>query len=235
MKNLLSFIAAFIFISANYVLTAQTILTKGTITMEITDVKSDDPQMEMGLAALRGSQTELIFNENQYITNMNMMGGMVSIKNVVSKKENKMNMLMDAMGQKIWVESDLDKIQTATEKEIASKSIISYDKNDTKEILGYKCYKMTLSNPEMEGMKLSGYITPEIKADGNIRGFEGVTFEGYPLEYTLENVSPAFLMTTTAVKIKDTADENQFKIDTKGYKKMTMEEFQKSMGGMGGF
>lgn len=236
MKNLLSIFVGLLLVSSNNVLTAQTVLNKGTITMEITDVKSDDPQMEMGLAALKGSQTELIFNEKQYVTNMDMMGGMISMKNVVNKGDNKMNLLMDAMGNKIWVESDLDKAQNATEKEAISKSKITYDKKDTKIILGYNCYKMTLTNPEMDGMKLIGYVTSDIKTNANIiRGYEGVEFEGYPLEYTVENANPAFTMTTKAVKIKDTVDEKQFILDTKGYKKMTMDEFQKAMGSMGGF
>lgn len=56
-----------------------------------------------------------------------------------------MNMLFDVMGQKMWLESTLEESQTAQQKEIASKSKIDYDKNDTKEILGYKCYKMTVT------------------------------------------------------------------------------------------
>lgn len=79
MKYFLSFIAAFILISVNSSLTAQTTLNKGTIKMEITKAKSDDPQMDMGLSALKGSQTELVFDGNRYVTSMDMMGGMVSI------------------------------------------------------------------------------------------------------------------------------------------------------------
>ncbi len=233
MKNFLGLIAVFVLIGSSHTLTAQKTLTKGTVIMEITDVKADDPQMEMGLAALVGSQTELVFAEGQYVTNMDMMGGMISMKSHVKQGENKFNMLMDAMGNKIWVESDLDKAQSNAEKEMAAQSKITYDKNATKEILGYKCYKMTLTNPEMEGLTLIGYVTPDIKTPANIvQGFQSVEFEGYLMEYTLGN--PQFSMTFAAVKISDTVDEKQFDLDTKGYKKMTMDEFQKTMGAMGG-
>ncbi len=233
MKNFLSIFIAFLLIASGSYLNAQKVLTKGTVVMEITNVKSDDPQMEMGLAAMKGSQTELIFDEKKYVTNMDMMGGMISMKTKIQTGENKMDLLMDAMGNKIWVESELDKAQSASEKEMAGKSKITYDKNDIKTILGYKCYKMTLTNPEMGDFKISGYVTPDIKTNANlVQGFQAVNFDGYLVEYTVEN--PQFSMTMTAVKILDTVDESKFVFDTKGYKKMTMEEFQKSMGAMSG-
>ncbi|MCZ2102471.1 MAG: hypothetical protein LC107_13150 [Chitinophagales bacterium] len=233
MKNLLSLIAVFVLVGAGQQLSAQKTLNKGTITMEITEVKADDPQMEMGLAALRGSQTQLFFNEKEYVTNMDMMGGMISVKTRIQQGENKMDMLMDAMGNKIWVESALDKAQSPAEKEMLDQSKIVYDKNDTKKILGYNCYKMTLTNPEMAGVTITGYVTQDIKTPANlIQGMQSIQFEGYLMEYTFGN--PQFSMTTVAVKISEDVDAKAFEMDTKGYKKMTMEEFQKSMGSMGG-
>lgn len=234
MKYFLNILAAFVLISVNSSLTAQTTLNKGTIKMEITKAKSDDPQMDMGLSALKGSQTELVFDGNRYVTNMDMMGGMVSIKTKIETDKNKMDMLMDAMGNKIWVESELDKAESASEKQVAEQSKITYDKADTKNILGYKCYKMTLTNPEMEDFTLIGYVTQDIKTNANlVKGFQSMQFEGYLMEYTISN--PQFSITMSAVEVKDTFDESKFNFDTKGYKKMTMDEFQKSMGGMGGF
>ena len=65
-----------------------------------------------------------------------------------------------------------------------------------------------------------------------IQGFQSLEFSGYTMEFTVGN--PQFSMTYTAVEIKDSVDDSKFTYDTKGYKKMTMEEFQKSMAGMGG-
>jgi len=39
-------------------------------------------------------------------------------------------------------------------------------------------------------------------------------------------------MTVTAQELKSDLDESVFELNTEGYKKMTMDEFQKSLGGM---
>ncbi len=231
MRNVFSVIVLFLMCNASF-LVAQKTLTKGTATMEITNVSSEDPQMQMGLEAIRGSQTSLVFAEDKYVSSSDMMGGMVKITSHVSKKDNMMNMLFEAMGNKIWVESTLDQAQTQQQKEIAMKNSVTYDKNDTKEILGYKCYKMTVTNPEMQGMTLTGYVAPDVLTKANIiQGFQSVEFEGFPLEYTMKNEQ--FSLTMTAVELTDKVDESKFVLDTKGFKKMTMDEFQKMASSMG--
>jgi len=211
---------------------SQKTLEKGSIKMEITKVNAEDPQMAMGLEMMKGSQTQVFFKNEQYVTHMDMMGGMVKMQIHVEKAKNMMNMLFDMMGNKTWIESKLEDAQSAQQKEIASKSQIDYDKNDTKEILGYKCYKMTVTNPEMDGITVTGYVTEDIKTKANlVQGFQSLEFAGYTMEFTVG--SPKFSMTMTAIEINDTVDDSKFSFDTKGYKKMTMEEFQKSMGCMG--
>jgi len=202
--------------------------------MEITKIASDNPEMAMGLEMMKGSQTEIYFNENQHLTSTDMMGGMIKTKTFVDQNSNKMDLTMDAMGNKIWVESKLDVAEDVKQKEIAALTKFVYDKNDTKEILGYKCYKMTTTNPEMEGYTLTAYITEDIKSAANIiQGFQSVKFAGFPLEFIVNNSQ--FTITMSAVDIKDNFADSQLVIDTKGYKKMTMEEFKKSVGGNFGF
>ncbi|MBK8054590.1 MAG: hypothetical protein IPK35_15325 [Saprospiraceae bacterium] len=232
MKNFFSYFIVFLMVISSQYLIAQKVIAKGTVKMEITKVTSDDPQMAMGLEMMKGSQTEVAFKEDQYLTSLDMMGGMVKMKILVENSKNMMNMLMDAMGNKSWIESKLDESQDAKQKEIAKLTKIEYDKNDTKEILGYKCYKMTITNPEMEGITVTGYLTEDIKTKANIiQGFQSVELPGYAMEFTAGN--PKFTMTMTAVDLKDTVDDSKFTLDTKGYKKITMEEFKKSMGGFG--
>ncbi|KXK39224.1 MAG: hypothetical protein J5I52_00375 [Saprospiraceae bacterium] len=235
MKQFFSLFGLIALLTASYGLSAQKTLEKGSLTMEITKISAEDPQMEMGLSALKGSQTEMIFDQDKYMTISSMMGGMVNTKVRINKKENAFDLFMDAMGNKMWVESKLDESQTPEEAAIAKHTKIVYDKNDTKEILGYKCYKATITNPEMDkDMEIIAYVTPDIKASGNMmQGFQSVSLDGLHMEFTMKN--PQFSMTFRAVDIKDTVDESKFNIDTKGYKKMTMEEFKNSMGNMGGF
>ncbi len=217
----------------SYASSAQKSLDKGSIKMEVTDIKSDDPNVSMGLEMMKGSQTNIVFDGTRYAVNMDMMGGMVTIKMLVEKDSNQMDMIFEMMGNKMWVQSDLDKSQTEKEKAIAAATKIEVDKNDTKEILGYKCYKMILTNPEMDNFKVESYITEDIKIKASfIQGLQSLEFPGFTLEYSVKN--PMMTMTIAAKEVTDKVDDKQFILDTKGCKKMTMEEFQKTMGAMGG-
>lgn len=234
MKNILTILC---FVVAGVLsISAQKVLDKGMVKMEITNISSEDPQMEAMLGGMKGSQTEVVFNKDNYVSTSDMMGGMIKVIVKVSHKDSVMNMLFDAMGNKTWVESKLDKAQSAQQKAIAEKNSVTYDKADTKEILGYKCYKMTVTNPELEGTTVSGYVCPDIKTDANIiQGFQSVKFEGYPMEFTVGSNQMA--MTFTAKELSDKVDDSKFNLNTTGYTKMTMDEFQKKMAqmGMGGF
>jgi len=222
----------FVFLLLTFWSYGQKVLTEGLVKMEITTVNADDPQMAMQMEMMKGSSLAIFFKGEEYITDMNMMGGLMLMKNKINNKENKLDLFMDMMGQKIWIESNLDETKTPEQKEIAEQSKIEYDKNDKKVILGYNCYKMTIQNPAMEGMKVTAYVTDEIKTKAKvIRGFESVEYQGFPLEFEVDNSMFTMKMETKSIedKIKDSA----FIVDTNGYKKMTMKEFQESFGGMG--
>ena len=80
MKNFFSYIIVFFMVISSQYLVAQKVIAKGTVKMEITKVTSDDPQMAMGLEMMKGSQTEVAFKDDQYLTSVDMMGGMVKMK-----------------------------------------------------------------------------------------------------------------------------------------------------------
>ncbi|MBK8080592.1 MAG: hypothetical protein IPN49_16185 [Saprospiraceae bacterium] len=81
-------------------------------------------------------------------------------------------------------------------------------------------------------MTVNAYITEEVRSNAKIiKGYEALSYAGFPLEYKIGN--DAFSMTTTTKSIENKVDASKFKIDGTGYTKMTMEEFQKSFGGMG--
>ena len=109
-----------------------------------------------------------------------------------------------------------------------------YDKEDTKTIAGYETYKVTIKSPKMEGMQMSAYITPDIKAGAEVmQGIDAGKLEGFPLEYVVSQ-GGQFSMVFTALEVMDKVDGEVFDLDTKGFKEMTMQEFQDAMGGMGG-
>ena len=226
-KHLLSFlllVAPIALITIN----AQKTLDKGTIKMEITQVGSEDAQTAQMLEMMKGTSFTVIFKGEESITKTSMMGGMVNTDVKMNKKSGKMDMYMDMMGQKMWIETDEAEAQKGQ-----IKPTIEEVNSDTKELLGYKTFRVNIKNAEAPDMKISAYITKEIKAPVNgIQGLQAVELSGFPLMVIME--SPQMSMTIETKELSEEMDESALTVDTAGYKKMTMEEFQKSMGGMGG-
>lgn len=226
-KTILSLVAVLAF-SMNMI--AQKVLDKGYIKMEISDVTSDNEDMAMMLQMMKGTQTEIHFSGDQYVTSMNMMGGMVSMKTYVNEESKTFDMLMDAMGNKSWVNSTLDEARGSEQAKIAEGAKITYDKNDKKEILGYNAYKVMIELPGQEGVGITGYITEEIKTKANLmQGMESLKLDGFPLEFVVK--SPEMTMTMKSMEITDKLDASKLKMNTEGFKKMTMDEFATQMGG----
>lgn len=224
----LGFIFIFIF-SANVTIWSQDILEQGKIIMELTNVSSDNPQIEMAMAGMKGMKTEFNFKDEMHVTDMDM--GFVKMKILVDKKNNKLNMLNDAMGNKTWIESELNADQKALE--VAKNTTVKTDKSKTKEIAGYTGYYFEFSNPDMPDLMVSGYLTDKIKSNANmVQGFQALELDGFMLEYTVER--PQMKMTTTAVDISKNVDNDKFTLNTKGYTKMTMDEFTEMMQKFGG-
>lgn len=215
-------------------ITAQKTIDKGYVKMEITEVSSDDPQAAMQLEMMKGTVTEVFFTEGKYKTSMSMMGGMVKMNNLIDTKTNTIDMLFDAMGNKMWVNTDLDK---AKENKPSVQDMegfkVEYDKSQTKTILGYNAYKATINSPDGQDMTIEGWVTEEIKTDANIiQGMEDLKLQGFPLEFSI--INPQMKLTFAATDIKDSVDESEFVLNTDGYKKLTAEEFSEMMGAMGG-
>jgi hypothetical protein len=228
-KTLLSLLALVITLTSTTLL-AQDELTSGHVTMEITKIESDDEAMAAQLQMLKGTTTDIYFAPEQYMSVMSMMGGLMNITNKVGVENGKMDMYMDMMGQKMWIETTTD--ESAEGKPTTADVDITYDKADTKEIQGYKCYLMTIKSADMQGGSVKAYITQDIKSDAKfIQGYEKVEYEGFPLEVTLS--MPVMSMTMETTSIKNELPAGSFDVNTDGYEKMSMEEFTEKMGGMG--
>ena len=228
-KHLLSFlllVAPIALLTVN----AQKTLDKGTIMMEITKVGSEDAQTAQMLEMMKGTSFEIIFKGEESITKTSMMGGMVKTDIKMNKESGKMDMYMDMMGSKMLVETDMDEAQKSQGQ---VKAEVEAVKSDTKEILGYKTYLVKIKSADTPDMKISAYVTEEVKAPANgIQGLQSVDLPGFPLMVIME--SPQMSMTLETKKLSGEMDEAALNPDASGYKKMTMDEFQKSMGGMGG-
>ncbi len=232
MKNLL-ILPLFLLITITA--TAQETLSKGIIKMELTEASSDNEQMATAFEMMKGSETNYFFNEETALVQQSFMGGMVSMSTHSNMKTDATTLLFDMMGQKMMVETTSEELNAANNTPEAKKAMenmkVSYDKADTKNILGYECYKANVGIAN--GMTVSLYVTDAIKANNNlIKGLETVDLDGFPLELVM-NTSD-FKMVYTTTEIKKDVERAQLEINTTGYKKMTFDEFQKTMGAMGG-
>lgn len=215
-------------------ISAQKSIESGYVKIEITEVDSDDPQIAAQLEMMKGMTTELYFSKEKYKTTMTMMGGMVKMNNVVDIETNSLDILIDAMGQKVWVNTDKD---TAKESQPGAQDMsdfkVEYDKTKTKDILGYSAYSATIKSESNPNMTIEGWVTEDIKTDANmIQGMDDLKLEGFPLEFSVLNSNTK--LTFKAVEVKESVDADVFVLKTAGYQKLTPEEFKEMMGAFGG-
>jgi len=232
MKNLL-LLPLFLFLA--FTATAQETLNKGVIKMELTEASSDNEQMAAAFEMMKGSETNYFFNEDVALVKQSFMGGMVSMSTHSNLKSDATTLLFDMMGQKMMVETTSEELNSANNTPEAKKAMenmeVKYDKADTKNILGYNCYKANVGIGN--GMNVSLYVTDDIKANNSlIKGLETVKLNGFPLEMVMD--TPDFKMVYTTTEILKDVSTAELEINTTGYKKMTFDEFQQTMGAMGG-
>ena len=230
-KRLITTLLSLTMLIATLALSAQ---NEGTITLEITDVSSDNPQVASYADMMKGNQTFVYFKESTSLTKINMMGGMVKVDIKVDEEEST-DVLMEMMGQKIWVnttKAESDRMKAESDNPMAEMDI-AYDEGDTKTIAGYECYKMSVEFPDAPEGSLTAYITDDISVRPPIiNGVEVSEFKGFPLEYTFNNSMMSLTVTTTS--FEQSVDDGVFALNTSGYQKMTMQEFMDMMGSMGG-
>ena len=233
-KIFFSFLATIMCMSLT--LTGQKVMDQGYIKLEITDATSDNEQVAMGLEMMKGTQTEIFFMGGKSLSKMNMMGGMFETTTLFDNSTEKMDMLINAMGQKMHIESTAEErnMNAGEQAAIMKEMEVTYDETDTKEILGHKCVKANVAHPTMNNtMSFSMYVAKDIKANSElIQGLQDIELQGFPLEYVME--MPQMTMTITAVEMNEEVDDTIFTLDTGGYQKMTFKEFQEKMQAMGG-
>lgn len=237
MKKISNLLLAFVALFTVATMTAQQAVNEGMVKMEITNVSSDNPQVAAQLEMMKGTSTEYYFSPEKSLVSSNMMGGMIKMSYLMDNSTEDMTLLFDAMGQKMMVESTKEerKEMEAEQNSAAEKVNIVYDENDTKEILGYKCIKAKIEPKSDENvpMVFSMYISKDVKASNKmIQGLQAFDLKGFPLELIME--MPEMSMTFTTTELKDDVDKKVFDVNTSGYTKMSFEEFQQSMGAMGG-
>jgi hypothetical protein len=179
------------------------------------------------LSAMGTNTIKVSFSEKSTATQMDMMGGMISIKTITPDKSNATDtrMLMDMMGKKYEVTGGSQGFGNSDIASLKDAVSVTYDKKNTKEILGYKCYNATvkMTDGTVSNFYVTEAITVQTKADDKIK------LSGFPLEIEVNSEKGKIILLATAFDKAPTA--NCFVIP-EGYKKVTQEELQKELGGM---
>lgn len=218
MKNLkkLAFIACALFATQFYAQTTKT----AAVTYEMNMPNNEE-------AAMMGSSTiKVSFNEKSSATQVNMMAGMMSMKTITIDKTNLENtvMLMEVMGKKYQVtDANTDGFTTNEVGSMKDAVSVTYDKKDTKVILGYKCYKavITMTSGEKSNFYITEAIAPQTKTG------DKVSLAGFPLEIEAGDAESKVILKAT--EVSKTLSENTFVVP-EGYKKVTQAELQTELG-----
>ncbi len=222
MKKITTIAATFL-LFAGVTMNAQTALKKGSVTYKMEMTGNDEASAMMGESTMA-----VHFDEKMQATDMNMMGGMMLMKTITpvgNLKDSKMT--IEVMGMKYEI------IEIGEEALKESKGIgnlenaleVSYDKKDTKEIAGFKCYKAIVKMND--GTTNDFYITEGIAVQDSKDA--KVKLAGYPLQ--MKSTTQQGEMTMTATSFSKDLPKDCFSVG-EGFTKVTMEEFQKQMGGM---
>lgn len=200
-------------------------ISKGTVTYEM-----ELPDNEQA-AAMGTSLIKISFDGTNQATDIEMMGGMMNIKTIAPVNSPKdTRMLMNMMGKKFELinlpEDQLTKGPGANFNNLENAVSISYDKNDVKEIAGYKCHKAEIKMED--GGTNVFYVTELISQAQNTNSTAKVKLNGFPLEMTMTTPQGKAIVKATEFKQEIAADAFTVPAD---YKKVTQEQLQEELGG----
>jgi hypothetical protein len=217
---------AILLFSAALTGTAQKTLKEGSVIYELTNIESDAPEAQM----MKGSRVNIYFNKKKQKFEMSMMGGLVEITSFTDLNTEESTMLTNVMGNKAMVKMSKEETEKQKEKNQKPEFEVTFDKSDKKEIVGYKCYKAVLK--DKDGTTITTYVTDEIKTKLEFFNQMFPGLEAFPLEYSID--AGGISLVFSAQEFNTKVAKDTFDIPTEGYPEMTLEEFEKQMGGLGG-
>ncbi len=194
------------------------VLTEGVITYAL-----DFPD-DMGGAgkAMLPKKAKYAFKDGKAAASFSMALGMVRMKFISDRVNNKTYMLNSAMGIKTGVDitsADIDVYQDSIDLSIETTE-------ETKEIAGYTCKKLVLRDNK-SGEETAAYITEEINP-GDIYGMLPIDLpQGTLMEFVFEGAQ-SFGVKAIEVEKKSISD-SMFEVPS-DYKMMNMEEYQNQNG-----
>jgi hypothetical protein len=192
----------------------QKIITEGKVVYKITY-----PEMELDnqTAAMLPSESVVFFKNTKSRTNVSMGMGMTT-STITDSKTNSNIALFDMMGNKSAVVTPAEEVK----KWDTQKNTKVIQTGEKKEIAGYDCKKIVISNNDTTTMEMfyTDKISPKAKLIPEAR-----SVEGFPLEYIIEQNGMKMKMTAMSVTEEKVADD-QFVIPP-DYTVKTTEEMMK--------
>ena len=200
-------------------------ITKGTVSYEM-ELPDNEEAAAMGKSIIK-----ICFDGTNQATEIVMMGGMMNIKTIAPVNSPKdTRMLMSMMGKKFEIinlpEEQLTNSPGANLNNLESAVSVTYDKNDVKEIAGYKCHKAEIKMED--GSTNIFYVTNLIAQAQNANTKAKVKLDGFPMEMTMTTPQGKAIVKATEFKAEVAADAFQVPND---YKKVTQEQLQEEMSG----
>jgi hypothetical protein len=204
-------------------------MNAGYIKMEVTDVTVNSPEMAQMAGMMKGTTQEIYFMDGKQRMDMSMMGGMVKITTFTNQGDGKMDMLYDMMGTKMHVETSVQESEESMDDMDFKVEVVE---GDRKKILGYDCKRVVVTlDTDMGDVKVKMYVTDQISVPSSfVQSVKSGVIPGTPL--LVETEMGPMTMKFEAKSVGKEVDKGKFSIPTDGYKKMSMSEFQKQMGGM---
>lgn len=198
---------------------------EGKITYEIE--YNDLPDEIAPYESMLPKENTVILKGTKSRLDMNQMGAEISM--IADSEKEEAVQLMNIMGKKVAIKHST---QNEEEKEEFTPEV--KQTNETKVIAGFKCKKaiVIITNEDGESVETEVFYTNDIQkpAKANLKV---VGVDGFLMQFTVNQNGLSMTMTVTEVS-KEKIDEAVFEIPS-DYEEMTMEEFQKEMGAMGGF
>lgn len=229
MKKLIPMaLMAFVLLAFSTSTYAQKKIKEGMVKFEM---KVDGAEAAPEMAMMGNTTLNFYFTKNHQMMDMSMMAGMMRIQTFIpTEKPEDGTILMDMLGQKIQI-IDMEKEQLSESNNfmnLDNLAKIEYDESDKKEIAGYKCYRATVTTND--GAEMKYYITEKITPPIGIDQKGKENLKGYPLLMEID-AGQGMVMVFEAIEVSDNVPDDTFSVP-EGYEKMTMEEFEKSMGEM---
>lgn len=210
---------------------AQTKIKEGRLVYGVS--YEDLPDEMKAFAGMMPSEMVMKFKKDW--TRIEMGIGVGTSVTITNSKTKETMVLLDIMGQKkAGVMSD-EEIKKAKEESANVEQMDVEYTGETKEVAGYMCKEVVIELDE-DGNTMALWITEDLDLSGGgpqLPAEIKESIKGFPLEYAINQGQFTMVMSAKEI-LKEKVSDDEFEVPA-GYEKVSMEELQNSVGGMGGF